>query len=301
MTMNNPSAPAPIRSKAADEQIERMKKHTRAVRMRSALELADRLRIMPDGTRMFARFNRAEIIEHWVLLVSFSTLGLTGLLQRYAGVYIISLLINIVFGGIETLRVIHHLAAIIFILQSIYHGFKILYFWFVKREMGSMFPMFKDLTDMIGMIKYNAGLSKQRPQFDRYTVEEKLEYWALIWGTLVMGLTGLMQWFPTITTQYLPGSAIPIARVAHSLEAVLAVAAIAMWHMYHSVVKEKNQSIFSGFMSEHEMHENHPLEYQRILAAYDHIQKVKSGAEARHHAAPAVNIPEQPVSEPTRP
>jgi hypothetical protein len=100
-----------------------------------------------------------------------------------------------------------------------------------------------------------------------------------------MGITGLMQWFPTITTQYLPGSAIPIARVAHSLEAVLAVAAIAMWHMYHSVIKERNTSIFNGLMSEHEMLENHPLEHQRILAAYEYVQKVKSGVEARHTLA----------------
>ena len=269
------------------EAMEKMKKRARASKMRSALELAEQVKVMPDGSRMFVRFSRGEIFEHWVLLVSFSTLGFTGLMQRYAGIYIVGLLINVVFGGIDTLRVIHHLAAIAFGLQSIYHAFKILYFWFVRREPGAMFPMLKDLTDMIGMIRYNAGFAKQRPQFDRYTVEEKLEYWALIWGTLVMGLTGLMQWFPTITTQYLPGSAIPIARVAHSLEAVLAVAAIIMWHMYHSVIKEHNQSIFNGLMSEHEMQENHALEYQRIMTAYEYVQKVKSGHEARHAAQSA--------------
>lgn len=266
----------------ATEAMDKMKKRARALKMRNALELAEQVRVMPDGSRMFVRFTRGEIIEHWVLLVSFSTLGFTGLLQRYATTYIIGLFINVVFGGIDTLRVIHHLAAIVFILQSIYHGFKILYFWFVRREPGAMFPLLKDLTDMLEMIKYNTGFSKARPKFDRYTVEEKLEYWALIWGTVVMGLTGLMQWFPTITTRYLPGSAIPIARVTHSLEALLAVAAIAMWHMYHSVIKEHNTSIFSGLMDEHEMKENHTLEYERILAAYEYIQKVKSGHDARH-------------------
>lgn len=272
------------------DPMEKMKKRARALKMRSALELAEQVKVMPDGTRMFVRFSRNEIMEHWILLVSFSTLGFTGLLQRYAGIYIIGLFINVVFGGIDTLRVIHHLAAIVFGLQSIYHGFKILYFWFVRREPGAMFPMVKDLTDMLEMIKYNAGLSKSRPKFDRYTVEEKLEYWALIWGTIVMGLTGLMQWFPTITTQYLPGSAIPIARVAHSLEAVLAVAAIATWHMYHSVFKEHNTSIFSGLMDEHEMMENHTLEYERIMAAYNYVQQVKSGHEARHAEHGATHI-----------
>ena len=278
---NTPASPV-VGGQHEHDAKDKLKKRARALKMRAALELAEQVKVMPDGTRMFVRFTRGEIIEHWILLVSFSTLGFTGLMQRYAGVYIVGLFINLVFGGIDTLRVIHHLAAIVFGLQSIYHGFKILYFWFVRREPGAMFPLVKDLTDMLEMIKYNAGFSKARPKFDRYTVEEKLEYWALIWGTLVMGLTGLMQWFPTITTQYLPGSAIPIARVAHSLEAVLAVAAIAMWHMYHSVIKEHNTSIFSGLMDEHEMKENHTLEYERILEAYNYVQQVKSGHDAHH-------------------
>jgi cytochrome b subunit of formate dehydrogenase len=282
MTVPTNSPARPVAEHRQPDPQDKMKKRARALKMRTALELAEQVKVMPDGSRMFVRFTRGEIIEHWVLLVSFSTLGFTGLMQRYAAIYAIGVIINVVFGGIDTLRVIHHLAAIVFGAQSIYHGFKILYFWFVRREVGAMFPLVKDITDMLEMIKYNAGFSKARPKFDRYTVEEKLEYWALIWGTLVMGLTGLMQWFPTITTQYLPGAAIPVARVAHSLEAVLAVAAIIMWHMYHSVIKEHNVSIFSGLMDEHEMQENHVLEYERILAAYDYVQKVKSGHEARH-------------------
>ena len=284
----NPPA-HPVAEHGSTDAMDKMKKRARALKMRSALELSEQVKVMADGSRMFVRFSRGEIMEHWILLVSFSILGLTGLLQRYAAIYVIGLVINVVFGGIDTLRVIHHMAAIVFGLQSIYHGFKILYFWFVKREPGAMFPMVKDITDMLGMIKYNAGFAKERPKFDRYTVEEKLEYWALIWGTVVMSLTGLMQWFPTVTTQYLPGEAIPIARVAHSLEAVLAVAAIIMWHMYHSVIKEHNTSIFTGFMDEHEMQENHPLEYERILAAYEYVQKVKSGHDARHAAHPTVD------------
>jgi hypothetical protein len=69
--------------------------------------------------------------------------------------------------------------------------------------------------------------------------------------------------------------AIPIARTAHSMEAVLALAAIATWHMYHTIVKERNRSIFNGLMSEHDMKENHPLEYERIMAAYDYIETLR--------------------------
>jgi hypothetical protein len=94
-----------------------------------------------------------------------------------------------------------------------------------------------------------------------------------------------MQWFPTLTTRFLPGEAIPIARLAHSMEAVLALLSIAIWHIYHTALKEKNRSIFTGLMSENDMRENHPLEYERIIAAYDYVQQL-SGKPAAPVGSP---------------
>jgi formate dehydrogenase gamma subunit len=262
-------------NQAPPEDVQKLKKRIQAIRMHAALQLASRVQMQADGSRVFVRFTPIEIVEHWVLLFSFLTLGFTGLMQRYSELYVVGWSINSLFGGIGSLRTIHHLAAIIFVLVAIYHAGQIVYMWFVKHEVGAMLPDLKDGRDLLDMLRYNLGMIKRRPRFDRFTVEEKIEYWALIWGTVLMILTGLMQWFPTVTTRFLPGEAIPIARLAHGMEAVLALLAIALWHMYHTVFKERNRSIFTGLMSEHQMKEEHPLEYERIMAAYEYIEGLK--------------------------
>jgi formate dehydrogenase gamma subunit len=261
-------------SKEEAAQIELIKKKSRARKIRAAQALAGRIRVQPDGSRAFLRFGRGQRFQHQVLLITFTTLGITGLLQRYSRVTVVGLFINTVFGGIETLRTIHHLAAFIFILETLYHLGEIVNLWFVKRERGAMWPRWQDFRGLAQMMLFNVGRAKEKPAFDRFSIEEKLEYWAGMWGGIVMVLTGLVMWFPLAITSLLPGSLIPVSRAVHSWEAVLAVLSILTWHIYHTVIKERNRSIFTGVMSEEEMEELHPLEYQRILAAQDYLQRV---------------------------
>jgi len=271
---NNP------KNKYADDEMEtviaRERARAKARRILKAKELASRLLPQIDGSNLIIRFNAKERIHHFVLIFSFTTLGFTGLMQTCSSWFPVAWVINVILGGVDTLRVIHHLAAIVFAIQTILHGFDILAHWFVKKDPGSMMPVWSDLTGLIGMVKYNLGFAKSRPEFDRFSIEEKLEYWALWWGAIVMGLTGILQWFPSLATQILPGIIIPAARLIHMLEAILAVLAIAIWHSYHTMVKERNYSIFNGMMPEHEMKEAHPLEYRRIIAARDFLTNTKN-------------------------
>ena len=190
-------------------------------------------------------------------------------------------------GNVETVRTIHHIAATGLALQAVYHVQQILVMWFVKRERGSMWPSVADFRNLVQVMMFNLGLTKQRPESDRFSVEEKLEYWALLWGTPVMGVTGAILWFPTVAASVLPGESIPIAQAIHKWEAILATLAIITWHMYHTNIKEKNRSIFNGTMTEEEMQHAHPLEYRRILAAHEHWQRISHGDDGRgeHHAA----------------
>jgi hypothetical protein len=93
-----------------------------------------------------------------------------------------------------------------------------------------------------------------------------MEYWAFVWGTVVMVVTGFMMWNPIATVKFLPGEAIPAAKAAHGAEAVLAVLAIIIWHMYGVHVKSFNKSMFTGKMSEEDMLHEHPLELADIKA-----------------------------------
>jgi mono/diheme cytochrome c family protein len=100
----------------------------------------------------------------------------------------------------------------------------------------------------------------------RYTFEEKMEYWAFAWGAIIMGATGFMMWNPISTTKLFPGEVIPAAKAAHGGEALLAVLAIIIWHMYGVHVKRFNKAMFTGKITEEEMLHEHPLELADIKA-----------------------------------
>jgi len=274
--------------------LEHIKRETLNRRIRAARALAERMQVAPDGSRVFVRFSQGQRIEHVVLMLSFGTLAVTGLLQTFSELPPVGLLIQLL-GGVEAIRVVHRLAALTSAVQSFYHIWRILETWFVKRERGGMWPYFQDLKNLLQMVKFNLGLTDARPQFDRYTIEEKLEYWALIWGNLVMGLTGFIMWFPLVVTTVLPGQVFPVAQALHRWEAILAALAILTWHMYHGCLKDGNRSIFTGLMSEEEMKHVHPLEYYRILAADEYLKKVaelngraRSGTAAKEEVEPGV-------------
>jgi cytochrome b subunit of formate dehydrogenase len=262
-------------SAAHTEQIsvEEIKRETLERRIRAARSLAERMRIEPDGSRVFVRFEQSERIQHLVLMLSFGTLAVTGLLQTFSSLPPVAFVIEFA-GGVDAIRVIHRLAALISAALSFYHLWRILEMWFIKRERGGMWPYVRDFRNLLQMVLFNAGLTKERPQFDRFTIEEKLEYWALLWGQVLMGVTGFVMWFPLVVTAVLPGQVYAVAQALHRWEAILAVLAILTWHMYHGCIKDKNRSIFSGLMSDEEMQHMHPLEYQRILAADAYLKRM---------------------------
>ena len=215
--------------------------------------------------KSYVRFTLAQRLEHFVLMVSFTVLALTGIPQKYVGRRWAEEMISLM-GGIEMVRNIHHIAAVVLMLVSIYHVVAVGYRLFVLRVRPSILPHPKDIIDFLDDVRYNLGLAKHRPQMDRYTYGEKIEYWAVVWGTLLMAVTGFMMWNPITTTRFLPGEVIPAAKAAHGGEALLAILAIITWHSYHVHLRHFNKSIFTGKLTEEEMREEHPLELARIEA-----------------------------------
>lgn len=213
----------------------------------------------------YERFSLTQRIEHIVMLTSFTTLAVTGLPQKFP-LNAVSQFIIGGLGGIENIRSIHHVAAIVLILVSIYHVLMLGYDLYVKRVRMSMLPTLQDGKNALQAFLYNIGLAKHRPQAGRFGFEEKAEYWALIWGTVVMAITGFFMWNPVATTQLLPGQVIPAAKAAHGAEAVLAVLAILVWHFYGVHVKFFNKAMWTGKLTEEEMLHEHPLELADLKA-----------------------------------
>ena len=213
----------------------------------------------------YARFARSDRVQHAVMALSFLVLAVTGLPQKfiYANNHVLDDTIDLL-GGIEAVRVVHRWAATVLMLATVYHAVAVGYRTLVRRVRLSMMPRFQDVVDAWQSVRYNLGLAPQRPRMDRFTWEEKVEYWSLVWGTVVMIVTGFMLWNPIATARFLPGEFIPAAQVVHGGEALLAILAVLVWHFYAVHLRSFNRSMFTGRMDEHEMEEEHPLELERI-------------------------------------
>lgn len=218
-----------------------------------------------SASRSYQRFVLSQRIEHVVMLTSFTLLALTGLPQKFAQASISDTIIAVL-GGIENVRVIHRIAATVMMLGTVYHLGAAAYKIIVRRVAMTMLPTLQDGLDAWQMFLYNLGLSKKHAQMGRYTFEEKAEYWAFVWGTIVMVITGFMMWNPIATARLLPGEIIPAAKAAHGGEAVLATLAILLWHMYGVHLKRFNKAMWTGRLSEEEMLEEHPLELADLKA-----------------------------------
>jgi len=211
----------------------------------------------------YLRFDLLARLEHLILLVSFTLLGATGLPQKFAGGWFAEAVIKF-FGGIEMTRTIHHINAIVMILLSVYHIGAVGYRIFVLRGRLTMLPTPTDFVEWWNDMRYNLGLTKSRVKFGRYNYGEKMEYWAVVWGTVVMGITGFMLWNPISTAKLVPGEWIPAAKAAHGGEAILAVLAILIWHFYSVHLKHFNKSMLTGHLTEEEMAHEHGRELEAI-------------------------------------
>jgi cytochrome b subunit of formate dehydrogenase len=218
--------------------------------------------------RKYLRFTISDRIEHWTQMATFGTLGLTGLIQKFAGLKISQFIVSLL-GGIETVRIIHRTATVVMMLGVIYHigttGYKI----FVQKNRPTMLPNLRDISNAWGIFLNNLGFKDNKPQEGRFTFDEKFEYWAFVWGTIIMGISGFILWNPIAAVRFLPGEFIPAAKAAHGGEAVLAVLAIIIWHFYNVHIKHLNKAMFTGYLSEEEMIKEHPIELADIKSGID--------------------------------
>src|SRR5512147_1349113 len=131
--------------------------------------------------------------------------------------------------GVDNVRTIHHYAAWVMILTCAYH----LMYLIVSRPFSTaMFPRPGDLKDFLQDMKHTFRLSKQPPQFDRFSYRNKAAYWLVYPGATIIIGTGLMLLYPTEITAHLAGWTLPLALMIHSDAAILAIGWILMVHMY---------------------------------------------------------------------
>jgi len=169
-----------------------------------------------------------------------------------------------IIGGVERVRFLHHFLGTVMALQLIWHFLEAIWLHFVRRLPMPMLPHLKDVTDFRDQVRFNLGVADQPPAMGRYTFAEKLEYLALVWGTVVMVATGVLLLYPVRWSSLLSGEFILAAKAAHGGEALLAFLSILTWHAYFVHVRHWNTSIFTGRLDEHAYAEEHALELAQL-------------------------------------
>jgi predicted CXXCH cytochrome family protein len=232
----------------------------------------------PAGKAVYVRMTLGERVQHMALMSSFILLVITGFMLRYPDAWWVVGIRKLSSRTFELRSVIHRVAALVMVAASLYH---VAYIAFTRRGrqfLRDMWWRLRDFRDPITALRYNLGLSGERPKFDRFSYVEKAEYWALVWGTIVMVVTGFIMWFDNTFIGLLTKLGYDVSRSIHFYEAWLASLAILVWHIYFVIfnpdVYPMNMAWLKGTLSEREMEEEHPLELERL-----HAQR-KPGGEA---------------------
>lgn len=242
-----------------------------------------------DGKKYFYKFTPIQRAQHITIASCVIVLVLTGMPLKFHDAFWAPHLYAL-FGGIKVAPVVHKIAGtvlmLLFLFHLIYVGYCIVTDMIIplkkKKQLRvstvlksllthPIMPSFKDVKDIIDLLKYYLFLTDERPAGEKFTWKEKFDYWAPFWGIVIMVSTGLVMWQKEIVTSILPGYVINFALIAHSDEALLAALFLFIWHFYNvhfsTAVFPMGTVFLTGYLPEHLMVEEHYEYYQKVMKA----------------------------------
>ena len=224
-------------------------------------KMALRLR---SSVRPVVRMTASQRWQHFVLAWSFIVLAVTGFALKFPDSFLAKMM-----GSSEPFRRwVHRIAGILLLVVGAYHVLYLLATRDGRRLVADLFPVKKDLADVLDAVRYLAGFTTHKPKIGRFGYAEKMEYWAVVWGTFLMGATGLAIWLKIDVTAYLPRWVVVVATTIHYYEALLACLAIVVWHFYHVMfdpdIYPLNTACLDGRISEELQAHEHPLEKSTV-------------------------------------
>lgn len=217
---------------------------------------------------LIKRFNRYEIISHLILFLTFTTLAITGFALKFPEAFWVKWLFAL--GITENVRAfIHRTAAVFMVLDTFIFGLYLLSSKRGKAILKLFLPRFKDVKEFIELMRYYLTMKGERPKLGVFDYSEKFEFWALMWGVIIMAVTGFILWFPKSLPYGTPSWLINVARVIHYYEALLATLAIVIWHGYNTIFHPEefpmSTTWLTGKETEEEAHEKYNETALRIM------------------------------------
>jgi len=251
-----------------------VRKARHRLRVRRGAEPAE----SPAGNALYLRMTLGERLQHAALLLSFTVLVISGFMLRDPEAWWVQTLRHFDENLFNQRGWVHRVAGVVMVIASVVHLGYLTLTTRGRQFLRDIWLRVDDLRDATHAVGYNLGLRRARPRFGRFSYVEKSEYWALVWGTMVMAATGIILWFEDHAIALLTKLGWDVARTIHFYEAVLATLAIIVWHLYFVIfnpdVYPLNLAFLTGTLSESEMEEEHPLELEDI-------QRRRSEEEAR--------------------
>lgn len=222
---------------------------------------------MSTGTRItekkYIRMNGHERLQHHTTWITFVVLAVTGFMVEFPEEWLV-LLGNYKEPVFFWRGLIHRIAAVIMILNLFYQGWYITCTRSGRSYILAMLPRIQDIKDFFQNMFYYLRISSKKPEFDRFNYKEKMEYWTAWIGNIIITLTGFVLWIEHLFPKFF----FDVSILVHTMEAILASCAIMVWHFYEVHLKPGKfpmSTIFlDGLIPEHELEDEHPLEYARI-------------------------------------
>jgi cytochrome b subunit of formate dehydrogenase len=176
------------------------------------------------------RMTRALRWQHGLVMVSFPVLAYTGFGLKYPeSWWALPLRWEAALGWRGTL---HRVAALVLLGALAWHLWQLATNARLRARMRGVLFLRQDLTALRRALAYNLGLRATPPSGAQFHYAEKIEYWAFLWGMLIMTASGLPLWFENVSLRLLPSWLLDVATAVHFYEAILATLAILVWHFY---------------------------------------------------------------------
>ncbi|MFI5370005.1 MAG: cytochrome b/b6 domain-containing protein [Candidatus Eisenbacteria bacterium] len=226
-----------------------------------------------DARRWYQRMSLVERIQHGLLAGSFFTLVYTGFALKFPEAWPFAWFARLE-SGYAWRGIIHRVAAVVMVAVSLFHV------GYLATRRGrvllqDLLPRPQDAVDLFQNLLYLSGLRATPARFERFGYIEKAEYWALIWGTIVMTVTGGILWFENSSLRELPKWAMDLATLVHYYEAWLAFLAIVVWHLYQNIanpdVYPMNWTWLTGRISDTQMQHEHFMQWKREVAEVESV------------------------------
>jgi cytochrome b subunit of formate dehydrogenase len=177
------------------------------------------------------RLSRALRWQHGLLMLSFPILVYTGFALTYPEAWWARPLL-----AWETrlgLRgTIHRVAGVVLVGAVLWHLLHLAASARLRACLRGLLWSRRDPRDLVGTLAWALGRRAEPPRAGKFSYIEKAEYWAVLWGTALMAVTGIVLWFENAALRWLPKWGLDVATALHFYEAVLATLAILVWHLY---------------------------------------------------------------------